>query len=174
MVQKLGNLIPKYERAAFIAPNAVVVGDVELGTDCSIWYGVIIRGDMSPIRVGDRTNVQDNSVLHVAQNMPLIIGSNVTIGHAAIVHACTVQDNVLIGMGACIMDGAIIPSNCMIGAGALVPPGKTYPEGSLVVGSPARVVRSLRDDEIAALEKRVIHYVENAKRYAESSITIQE
>ncbi len=165
MVERLDNLTPDVAAAAFIAANAVVVGDVRLGVDTSIWYGVVIRGDVAPITIGDRTNVQDNAILHVAKGFPLRIENDVTIGHGAIVHACTVHAHCLIGMGACILDGAVIPRNCMVGAGTLVPPGKTYPEGSLLVGTPARVIRKLTEEELLTLESRIGEYVENAKRF---------
>ena len=166
MIAKIGELTPDVGGAAFIAPNATVVGAVTIGKDASVWYGVVIRGDIEPISIGERTNIQDNSVLHVAEGKPLVIGNNVTIGHAAIVHACTVKDHALIGMGACVLDGAVIPSYCMVGAGALVPPGKTYPEYSLLVGAPARVIRRLKDDEIQQLDRRIEEYVTNARKFA--------
>ena len=165
VVASIGDLKPKVEDAIYIAENATVVGDVILGKDVSIWFGVVVRGDLEPIRIGDRSNVQDNSVLHGAFGFPLTIGSDVTIGHNAIVHACTVGDGCLIGMGACVLDGAIIPPETMVGAGALVPPGRTYPRGSLIVGSPARVVRALRDDELEVMRNRIVEYVENGKLY---------
>ncbi len=166
VVFSIGKLRPRVEDAAFIADGATVVGDVVLGKDVSIWFGVVVRGDLEPIRIGDRTNVQDNSVLHGAIGFPLTIGNDVTIGHNAIVHACTVGDGSLIGMGACVMDGAVIPPGCMVGARALVPPGKTYPQGSLIVGSPAKVVRALREDEYEVMRQRIVEYVEAGKRYA--------
>ena len=165
MVERLGDLIPDVATAAFIASNATVVGNVKLGTDVSVWYGVVIRGDVAPVTIGARTNIQDNTVLHVAEGHPLRIGHDVTIGHGAIVHACTIGSHCLIGMGACILDGAVIPERCMVGAGTLVPPGKTYPEGSLLVGTPARVVRSLTDEELLVMENRIDEYVENARRF---------
>lgn len=172
MIQKLGDLVPDVANAAFIAPNATVIGNVVLGENVTVWYGVLIRGDIEPIRIGDRTNIQDNSVLHVAHGFPLNIGSDVTIGHGALVHACTVGANSLIGMGAIVLDGANIPSNCMVGAGALVPPGKSYPEGSLLVGAPARAVRALREEELATMKNRIREYVANGKRFSSDATEV--
>lgn len=166
MILSVGKLVPKVEDALFIAEGATVVGDVVLGKDASIWFGVVVRGDMEPIRIGDRTNVQDNAVLHGAIGYPLTIGNDVTIGHSAIVHACTVGDGSLIGMGSCVLDGAVIPTECMVGAGALVPPGRTYPSGSLIVGSPARVVRALTADELEVMRHRIVEYVDAGRQYA--------
>ncbi len=166
MILSIGNQKPDVKDAAFIAEGATVVGDVVLGKDVSIWFGVVVRGDMEPIRIGDRTNVQDNSVLHGAIGYPLTIGNNVTIGHNAIVHACTVGDGSLIGMGSRVLDGAVIPPECMVGAGALVPPGKTYPSGSLIVGAPARVVRALTEDELEVMRHRIVEYVDAGRQYA--------
>ena len=166
MILSIGDLTPRVEDAAFIASNATIVGDVVLGKDASIWFGVVIRGDLEPIRIGDRTNVQDGSVLHGAVGFPLTLGNDVTIGHNAIVHACTVGDGSLIGMGSRVLDGAVIPPGCMVGAGALVPPGKTYPPGSLIVGSPGRVVRALTEDELEVMRHRIIEYVEAGRFYS--------
>ena len=165
MILSIGNLKPNVAEAVFIAENASIIGDVVLGKDVSIWFGVVVRGDLEPIRIGDRSNVQDNSVLHGAAGAPLTIGNDVTIGHNAIVHACTVGDGSLIGMGSIVLDGAVIPPQCMVGAGALVPPGRTYPSGSLIVGSPARVVRSLTEDELEVMRHRIVEYVEGGKEY---------
>jgi len=166
VILSIGNLKPNVAEAVFIAENASIIGDVVLGKDVSIWFGVVVRGDLEPIRIGDRSNVQDNSVLHGAAGAPLTIGNDVTIGHNAIVHACTVGDGSLIGMGSIVLDGAVIPPQCMVGAGALVPPGRTYPSGSLIVGSPARVVRSLTEDELEVMRHRIVEYVEGGKEYA--------
>ena len=166
MVLKLGNLIPKVDKAAYIAESATVVGDVTLGEDVTVWFGVVVRGDIAPISIGDRTNVQDNSVLHVHYNEPLKIGNDVAIGHSAILHACTIGDGALIGMGACVLNNAVIPPRSIVGAGALVPPGKTYPEGSMIVGSPARAVRTLQPEEFEELKQRVTAYVDAGKLFA--------
>lgn len=162
MVLTLDDLAP----ALFIAPNAVVVGQVSLGRDTSVWYGTVIRGDMESISIGDGSNVQDNAVLHVDSGFPLSVGRLVTIGHGAIVHGCTVGDEVLVGMGSIILNGAEIGDRCIVGAGALVPPGKKYPERSLLVGNPARVVRTVTDEEIERIVENARHYQENARRHA--------
>lgn len=145
----------------YIAEGAKVIGDVTIYENSSVWYNAVIRGDSNTIIIGEKTNVQDNAVLHTSHNHALTIGNQVTIGHGAIVHGCTVGDNVLIGMGAIILDGAVIGDNCIIGAGALVTQNKEIPEGSLCVGSPARVMR-----ELTAEEKESI--LENANEYVES------
>ena len=145
----------------YIAEGAKVIGDVTIYENSSVWYNAVIRGDSNTIIIGEKTNVQDNAVMHTSHNHALTIGNQVTIGHGAIVHGCTVGDNVLIGMGAIILDGAVIGDNCIIGAGALVTQNKEIPEGSLCVGSPARVMR-----ELTAEEKESI--LENANEYVES------
>lgn len=133
----------------WIAPGAVVVGDVTLGRDSSIWYNAVVRGDSAPIEIGENTNIQDGCVLHVDAGFPLKIGRGVTVGHAAILHGCTVGDNTLIGMGAIVLNGAQIGKDSLVAAGALVPQGRSYPDGVLLMGAPARVVRSLKPEEIA-------------------------
>ncbi|MCR4891087.1 MAG: gamma carbonic anhydrase family protein [Lachnospiraceae bacterium] len=145
--------------------GAVVKGDVTLGKDVSVWYNAVIRGDEAPITIGDSTNVQDNCVLHVSTGHPLTIGSGVTIGHGAIVHGCTIGDNTLIGMGAIIMDGAKIGKNCIVGAGTLVTQNKSFPDGALIMGSPAQLKRSLREPEIQANKEHAEEYVRLAKSH---------
>jgi len=169
MILKIGDLTPDVARAAYIAGNATVAGDVTLGEDATIWFGVVGRGDTAPISIGNRTNVQDNAVLHVHDGDPLTVGNDVAIGHAAIVHACTIGDGSLIGMGACIMNKAVIPPRSMVGAGALVPPGRTFPEGSLIVGSPARAIRTLREEELEEMKSRVAEYINLGRRFAEDA-----
>nr|WP_207713462.1 MULTISPECIES: gamma carbonic anhydrase family protein [unclassified Fusibacter] len=151
--------------SAFVATSASVVGKVTLGDDVNVWYGVVIRGDVNDISIGSRTNVQDNVVIHVADKYPCVIGEGVTIGHGAIVHACTIEDNVLVGMGAIVLDGAHVEKNVIIGAGTLIPPGKRIPAGSLVVGSPGKVVRELTEEEITSLEHSAEKYVALSKSY---------
>ncbi|MDD4658632.1 MAG: gamma carbonic anhydrase family protein [Eubacteriales bacterium] len=136
------------ENLRYIHPAATVMGHVTLGEYVNIWPAAVVRADMAPIQIGDWTNVQDGCVLHVDTGLPLLIGSNVTIGHRAVLHSCTIHDNCLIGMGAIILDGAEIGENCLIAAGSLVPPGKTIPPNSLVMGQPGRVVRQLTQAEI--------------------------
>ena len=156
--------------SAFIAPGAIVLGAVTLGEESSVWYTAVLRGDIQRIQVGHQSNVQDGSVLHVADGLPCIVGDRVTIGHRAIVHACTVGDEVLVGMGAIILDGAEVGPRCVIGAGALVTKGSRIPEGSLVVGSPARVVRSLTAAEMAANQRLAMKYVEVSRRYLSAGL----
>jgi carbonic anhydrase/acetyltransferase-like protein (isoleucine patch superfamily) len=138
---------PSVGANAYIARTAVVVGDVTLGAHSSVWYNAVLRGDINRIEVGDYSNIQDNAVLHLADDFPCIVGRYVTVGHSAIVHACTVEDECLIGMGATILDGAIIGAQSIVGANALVTQGMVVPPGSMVLGSPAKVVRPLKDAE---------------------------
>ncbi len=152
---------------AFIAPDAQVIGAVTLGEDSSVWFGAVLRGDNEPIVVGARTNIQEHSVLHTDMGFPLTLGAGCTIGHRAVVHGCTVGDNALIGMGAIILNGATIGNNCIVGAGALVTEGKTFEDGSLIVGAPARAIRQLDEDGIAALRASAAHYADNARRFAQ-------
>jgi carbonic anhydrase/acetyltransferase-like protein (isoleucine patch superfamily) len=149
----------------WLAPNAQVIGRVSLGLDVGIWFGAILRGDNEPIRIGDRTNVQEAVVMHVDPGLPLTIGEDVTVGHGAIVHGCTVGDGTLIGMGATILNGARIGRSCLVGANALVTEGKEFPDNSLIVGAPAKAVRVLDEAAIAFLKQSAAVYVENGRRY---------
>ena len=166
MIIRIGHLVPSVEKAAYIAWNATVAGAVTLGTDVTVWFGAVLRGDIAPITVGERTNIQDNAVLHVDEDTPLVIGNDVTVGHSAIVHACTIGDGSLIGMGACVLNNAVIPPGCLVAAGALVRPGKKYEEGSLIAGSPARVISPVRKGDLEAMKKGIAVYVERGKLYA--------
>ncbi len=148
-------------------PNATVVGDVTLHEEASVWYGAVLRGDINRIVIGARSNLQDNAVIHLSDDYPAIVGELVTVGHSAIIHACTIDDEVLIGMGAIILDGAEIGARSIIGANALVTVGKKIPPGSLVYGSPARVVSQLSLDEQSGIKKWALKYVANAKYYGE-------
>lgn len=149
----------------FIAHTATVIGSVEIGHDVSIWFNVVIRGDSDRIILGDRSNVQDGSMLHTDPGFVLELGKNVTVGHKAMLHGCRIGDNSLIGINAIILNGAKIGRNCLIGANTLIPEGKEIPDGSLVIGSPGRVVRKLKDDELGKLAYAADHYVENGRRY---------
>lgn len=157
---------PDTARAAFVARNATVLGDVVLAPDSSVFYGAVLRGDIHEIRVGEGTNIQDNAIVHLADDFGAYIGAWCTIGHAAIVHACTVGDECLIGMGATILDGAVIGRQCVIGANSLVPQGMQVPPGSMVYGSPAKVIRPLRPEEIAGLKPWAEKYVAVARAHA--------
>lgn len=148
--------------SAWVAPTAVLVGDVRLGPEASVWYGAVIRGDNTPILIGARTNIQENAVLHSDPGRPLTIGEGCTIGHQAMLHGCTVGDNSLIGIGAIVLNGARIGNNCLVGAGALVTEGKEFPDGSLIVGSPAKAIRQLDEAAIAGLRASAQHYVDKS------------
>ena len=165
LIQQLDTYLrkqPKLGKAVYIAKGAAVLGDVTVGDCSSIWYNAVVRGDINRIDIGLHTNVQDNAVLHVADDFPCVIGNYVTVGHSAVVHACVVGDETLIGMGATILDGAVIGAQCIIGANALVPQHAQIPAGSLVLGSPAKVKRALTPEELAGLKSWAEKYVANA------------
>lgn len=148
MILEWQGITPTIPESVFVAPNATVIGNVVLGENSSIWFQSVVRGDVNWIRIGDNTNVQDGSVLHVTSKLhPLEIGSRVTIGHMACLHGCKIEDNCLIGIGAVVLDGAVIGEGSLVGAGALVPPGKEYPPRSLIIGSPAKVAREVTEKE---------------------------
>ena len=163
---------PRLGRGVYVARGAVVVGDVTIGEGSSVWYNAVLRGDINFIRVGHHTNIQDNAVLHLADDYPCLIGDYVTVGHSAVVHACTVGDDVLIGMGAIILDGAVIGRQSLIGAGALVTQRTQIPAGSLVVGSPAKVLRPLTDKEKESLRLSALKYAENAVYHLKHRINV--
>ncbi len=156
----LDGMTPRLGSRAFVADGAILVGDVEVGDDSSVFYNAVLRGDLAPIRIGKRTNIQDNVTVHVSTGVPTVIGDEVTVGHNAVLHACTIDDNVMVGMGAIVMDGAHIKKNCIVGAGAIVTQGKEFPENSLVLGAPAHVVRELTTEEIEGVRGGVDRYVE--------------
>ena len=151
--------------SAFIAPSATVMGDVTVGADSSVFFGAVARSELVPIVIGQRTNIQDNCVLHADPGLPMTIGDGVTVGHGAILHSCTVGDNSLIGMGAIVLNGAAIGQNCIVAAGALVPQGMVVPDGSLVMGSPAKVRRSVTDQEIEGNRRSAEIYVREGAEY---------
>jgi len=157
---------PDTARANWIAPNATVVGDVTLGALSSVFYGAVLRGDIARIVVGEGSNIQDNAIVHLADDLDAIIGAWCTVGHAAIVHACTIEDECLIGMGAVVLDGARIGARSIVGAGAVVTPGTIVPPGSMVLGAPAKVTRALREDEQRAIRGWAEKYVEVSKAHA--------
>ena len=164
-IYQLDDLSPNIHPSAWVADNAQVVGNVSLGEDCSVWFGVVMRGDTERLTIGRGTNIQDASVLHADPGMPLIIGENVSVGHQVMLHGCTVGDGSLIGIGAIVLNGARIGKNCLVGAGALVTEGKEFPDGSMILGSPAKAVRQLSPEQIAGLRKAAAHYMANARRY---------
>jgi carbonic anhydrase/acetyltransferase-like protein (isoleucine patch superfamily) len=149
----------------WIAPNATVVGSVVLENNASIWFNVVVRADNDLITIGENSQVQDGAVLHADPGFPLTLGKNVSIGHMVMLHGCTIGDGTLIGIKSVIMNGAVIGKNCLIGANTLIAEGKSIPEGSLVLGSPGKVVRQLKPEEIARVNETADHYVENFKRY---------
>lgn len=161
----LDGVAPTLADSVWVAPGASVIGDVHIGEDASIWFGVVVRCDNEPIHIGSATNIQDNSVLHSDPGSPLKIGNGVTVGHKAMLHGCTVGDNTLVGIGATILNKAVIGKNCIIGAHALITEGKQIPDNSLVVGSPGKVMRTLGDPQVQMLEASALHYVENAKKF---------
>src|SRR4051794_7025061 len=164
----LSDCSPQLGDGAWAAPSADLIGDVRLGARASVWFGAVLRGDNTPLILGEETNFQDGSVGHSDADFPLTIGARVTVGHLAILHGCTVADDCLIGMGARILNGAVLEGECLVGAGALVTEGKHFEAGSLIVGSPARVIRQLTVAEKAALRVSAAHYAEKAARYAQA------
>jgi carbonic anhydrase/acetyltransferase-like protein (isoleucine patch superfamily) len=152
---------PRLGKGVYIARTAVVLGDVTLGAHSSVWYGAVLRGDINRIVVGHHTNIQDNAVLHLSDVLPCVLGNWVTVGHSAVLHACKVGDEVLVGMGAVVLDGAVIGKQSLIGAKALVPQGMKIPPGSLVLGAPAKIIRALTEKERAGLKWWAEHYVDN-------------
>ena len=162
----IGDLAPSVNPTAWVAPSADLIGDVRLGERCSVWFGAVIRADNTPIILGAETNFQDGAIGHSDPGAPLTLGARVTVGHQAILHGCTVEDEALIGMGTRILNGAVIGAQCIVGAGALVTEGKVFEPRSLIVGSPARAVRQLSDEQVALLKLSAAHYAEKAARYA--------
>ncbi|MEQ8821352.1 MAG: gamma carbonic anhydrase family protein [Sumerlaeia bacterium] len=157
--------VPRIHPSAFIAPTAVIIGDVEIGEGASIWYGCVLRGDLDPIRVGDRSNVQDNSVLHTSRGAPCIVKNDVTIGHMAMLHGCTIEHGCLIGMSAIVLDYAVVGPDCLVGAGSLVTKGKIFPPRQMILGSPAKAIRDLTEEEIAQDMDNHARYVTNGQRH---------
>ncbi len=164
-VYSLGPLSPQIHEQSWIAPNAVVIGQVALAKNASLWWNVTARGDRDWIRIGENSNVQDGSVLHMNAGIPLVVGREVTVGHQVVLHGCTIGDRCLIGMGAVILTGAKIGDDSIVGAHTLVPEGKVFPERSLILGSPGKLVRELTDEEVAKLPGSAERYVKNWQRY---------
>jgi carbonic anhydrase/acetyltransferase-like protein (isoleucine patch superfamily) len=164
-IYQLDELAPKMHETAWVADSAQVIGDVELAEGVSVWFGTVIRGDTESVRIGRNSNIQDASVLHADPGVPLEIGENVSIGHQVMLHGCTIGDGSLIGIGAVVLNRARIGKNCLIGAGSLVTEGKEFPDGSMILGSPAKAVRQLSPEQIEGLKDIARHYVENARRY---------
>ena len=161
----LDGVAPRVAEGAWIADSAQVMGNVELAADVSVWFGTVIRGDTEVIRIGRGSNIQDGSVLHADIGKPLEIGENVTVGHKVMLHGCTIGDESLIGIGAIVLNGAKIGKNCLVGAGSLVTEGTEFPDGSMILGSPAKAVRALSADQIEGLRGIARHYVDNARQF---------
>ena len=165
-VYELDGRQPKLGRDAWVADSADVMGNVELADGANVWFGAVIRGDNDEaIRIGQRSNIQDGSVLHADPGKPLVVGDDVTVGHKVMLHGCTIGDGSLIGIGAIVLNGAKIGKGCLVGAGSLVTEGKDFPDGSMIMGSPAKVVRALSREQSQGLMGIAVHYVANAKRY---------
>lgn len=164
-IYSLGERKPALGRDSWVAPNATLIGDVRLGDDASIWWNAVLRADNDTIAIGAGSNIQDGSVLHADEGVPLTLGERVTVGHMVMLHGCTVGDETLIGIKSVILNKAVIGRHCIIGANSLIPEGKVIPDRSLVMGSPGKVVRQLSDEEVARLRLAAQGYVENARRY---------
>ncbi len=162
---ELDGVAPRVAETAWVADSAQVMGNVELAADSSVWFGAVIRGDTETIRIGRGSNVQDCSVLHADVGKPLTVGEYVTVGHQVMLHGCTIGDGSLIGIGAVVLNGAVIGKGCLVGAGALVTEGKVFPDGSMILGSPAKVVRELTAEQMAGLRMSAQHYIDNATRF---------
>lgn len=164
-IYELDGAAPRISGSAWVADSAEVIGNVELADEASVWFGVVIRGDTEIIRIGRRTNIQDMSVLHADVGMPLTVGDDVTVGHKVMLHGCTIGDGSLIGIGAVVLNGAKIGKGCLVGAGSLVTEGKEFPDGSMILGSPAKAVRQLTPEQLDGLRMGAQHYVDNAQRF---------
>jgi len=164
-IYELDTIAPRLADSAWVADSAQVMGNVELGEDASVWFGAVIRGDTGVIRIGQRSNIQDGSVLHADIGKPLTIGDDVTVGHKVMLHGCTIGDGSLVGIGAVVLNGARIGKGCIVGAGSLVTEGKEFPDGSMIMGSPAKVVRTLTPEQQQGLVMSAVHYVDNARRF---------
>jgi carbonic anhydrase/acetyltransferase-like protein (isoleucine patch superfamily) len=164
-IYQLGDLVPNIHPDAYISPEATIIGNVTIGAFSSVWPGVVIRGDNDAITIGSGTSIQEGSVLHIDAGCPLTIGNNVTVGHQVMLHGCTIADGALIGIQAVVLNNAIIGKNCLVGAGAVVTEGKEFPEGSLIIGAPAKVSRELSPENIARLESSAKNYIERASSF---------
>ena len=170
MIRTFQGIKPTIPSSCFIEDTGVVIGDVVMGDECSVWFHTVIRGDVNYIRIGDRTNIQDLCMLHVTHDThPLLIGNDVTVGHSVVLHGCTIHDRVLVGMGAIIMDGAVIGEDSVVGAGALVVEGTVVPPKSLILGSPAKVKRPVTETELAWIKESAKNYVKYARLYISGS-----
>jgi carbonic anhydrase/acetyltransferase-like protein (isoleucine patch superfamily) len=171
-IYKLGGEAPTIHESAFVADGATVIGKVVLEENASVWFGAVLRGDNEAIAVGAGSNVQDGVVMHTDPGFPLTVGTNVSIGHQAMLHGCTIHDYALIGIQAVILNGAVIGRNCLVGAGAVVTEGKVFPDNSLIVGAPARVVRQLSDEDVERLKKNADSYIRRRQHFKENLVRI--
>jgi carbonic anhydrase/acetyltransferase-like protein (isoleucine patch superfamily) len=172
MIYQLEDAVPQIHASAWVAENATLAGQITLQKDVSIWFNAVLRAEHAPITVGEGSNIQDGTVCHVDPGMPLTIGRSVTVGHKVMLHGCTIGDESLIGINAVILNGAKIGRNCLIGANSLIPEGKEIPDGSLVMGSPGKIVRTLNEAQIEGLKASAMHYVENGRRYKASLVGV--
>ncbi|MCD6182382.1 MAG: gamma carbonic anhydrase family protein [Candidatus Cloacimonetes bacterium] len=170
MIYTLNQVKPTIDAKAWIAPSADVIGDVKIGAFSSVWYASVLRGDVAPITIGKNCSIQDGSVIHVDDETPAILGDDVTVGHRAIIHACTIGDGCLIGMGATVLNGAEIGEESIVAAGAVVTPGKKFPPRSMIMGIPAKVVRTLSEEEAQHLHQHARMYVELTEQYKEQNL----
>jgi carbonic anhydrase/acetyltransferase-like protein (isoleucine patch superfamily) len=169
---KLGDYAPTIHESVFVADTATIIGQVTLEENASVWFGATIRGDNEPIRVGAGSNIQEGAVLHADPGYPIAIESNVTVGHQAMVHGCTIREGALIGIQAIVLNGAVIGRNCLVGAGAVVTEGKTFPDRSLILGAPAKVVRELTDEEVDRLQRTAASYVQRRELFKAQLVRI--
>jgi carbonic anhydrase/acetyltransferase-like protein (isoleucine patch superfamily) len=171
-IYALADAVPDLDPDSWVAPPADLIGAVRLGPGASVWFGAVVRADNGTIAIGARSNVQDGAILHSDPHAPLTLGEDCTIGHRAVLHGCTIGDRVLIGMGATVLNHVVIAEDCVVGAGALVTEGKTFPPRSLIVGAPARAVKTLTDEQLAGLKLSAAVYVEKAQRYRQTLIAV--
>jgi carbonic anhydrase/acetyltransferase-like protein (isoleucine patch superfamily) len=164
-IYQLGAVAPRIASSAWVADSATVIGNVELGAEASVWFGAVLRGDTEALTIGPRCNLQDGSVLHADPGFPLVLGEGVTVGHQAMLHGCSVGEGSLVGIQSVVLNGARIGRHCLVAAGAVVTEGKVFPDGSLIMGAPARVVKPLAPEQIEGLKHSAAHYAENARRY---------
>ena len=164
-VYELDGIAPQIAETAWVADSAQIIGRVTLESDASLWFGVVARGDTDHLHIGAGSNIQDGCVLHADSGQPLVVGRYVTVGHKAMLHGCTIGDETLIGIGAVVLNGAKIGRNCLVGAGALVTEGKEFPDGSMILGSPAKAVRALTPEQIDGIRRSAQHYIANAHRF---------
>jgi carbonic anhydrase/acetyltransferase-like protein (isoleucine patch superfamily) len=164
-IYQLDDRIPQVDATAWVAEEAQVMGNVHLHANASVWFGAVLRGDTESITVGEGSNIQDGSILHADDGLPLTVGKHVTVGHMVMLHGCTIGDESLIGIGSVILNGAKIGRNCLVGAGSLVTEGKEFPDGSMIMGRPAKVVRELTPEQIEGLRWSARHYVDNSQRF---------